>query len=63
MSERFRISDAIFHSCKAYSKRDYDLAFRWAVQVVRRAAQDHYLNEHEQKYLQAVINRLDKKKK
>jgi len=59
-TQRFRVSDAIYQSCLAYSKKDLDLAFRWAVKVAERA-KGLYLNPHEHHYISTVLKRMDGK--
>jgi hypothetical protein len=56
---RLRVSDAIVESCRAYSRKDTDLAFRWAIEVLRRAHPDLYLNPDESSYIQTVIKKMD----
>ena len=53
---RLNVSNAIYNSCLAYSKKDIDLAFRWAVEVVRRS-NGLYLNPDEEMYLDTVIKK------
>jgi len=54
---RLKVSDAIYNSCLAYTKKDIDLAFRWAVDVVRRSNAGLYLNPDEENYLNTVIKK------
>lgn len=51
---RLLVSDAIVHSCRAYTQHDMDLAFRWAVKALQRV-DDGYLNPEEERYLETVL--------
>jgi len=53
---RLKVSNAIYNSCLAYSEKDIDLAFRWAIEVIRRS-DGLYLNPSEESYLSAVIKK------
>lgn len=58
-TNRLHVTNAIVESCRAYSRKDIDLAFRWAVEVVGRAQPDLYLNPNEEHYIQTVIKKMD----
>lgn len=60
---RLSVSDAIYYSCDHYSRKDVDTAFRWAVEALRRAWPDRYLNPHEEHYLDTVIRHQGKNTK
>ena len=57
---RLSVSDAIIQSCQHYAKRDTDTAFRWAVEALRRAGSERYLNPNEEHYLNTVIRHKGK---
>ena len=52
---RLSVSDAIVQSCCHYAKKDTDTAFRWAIEALRRAGSERYLNADEEHYLDTVI--------
>lgn len=58
---RFKISDAVVQSCRAYSTQDFDTAFLWAVEVLRRAGDTHYLNPSEASYIKVVLKKKKKR--
>lgn len=60
---RLTVSDSIIQSCRAYTQKDQDAAFRWAIQALRKAWPDRYLNPDEEHYLDAIIRLQGGKKK
>lgn len=57
---RLSVSAAIVQSCHHYANRDADTAFRWAIEALRRAGSERYLNPNEEHYLDTIIRHRGK---